>query len=291
MSIMTQLEFELDFSNSEKQLAKYILDNGEEILTLSIKELAKKTYTSPATIVRLCQKIGLEGFLDFKIKYSAELQYDNTSQKRIDVNYPFKSNDTPVQIAHKIASMHKETIDDTIKLIDFKTLDKSVSTILKANHIYIYGNGNSLLAGMSFQHKMLRIQKPVTLCTLPGEHNFLSYMANIDDVAIIISYSGETKELVDNAKLLYEKKIPIIAITSIGDNQLSRYATYVLNTGSREKIFSKIAPFASKTSIEYILDLLFSCIFTLDYNNHLYHKLKYDKAYDFRHPQKSPINE
>ena len=73
---MTQLEFELDFSTSEKQLAKYILEHGEKVLQYSIQDLAKKTYTSPATIVRLCKKIGLHGYSDFKIKYSAELQFD-----------------------------------------------------------------------------------------------------------------------------------------------------------------------------------------------------------------------
>ena len=83
MSIMTQLEFELGFSNSEKEIAKYILNHGEEVLTMSVKELAKKTYTSPATIVRLCKKIGLEGYNDFKIKYSAQLQYDFLFVNRI----------------------------------------------------------------------------------------------------------------------------------------------------------------------------------------------------------------
>lgn len=76
MSIMTQLEFELEFSHSEKEIGRYILNHGEEVLNMSVKELAKKTYTSPATIVRLCKKIGLKGYNDFKIKYSAELQYD-----------------------------------------------------------------------------------------------------------------------------------------------------------------------------------------------------------------------
>ena len=69
---MTQLEFELDFSHSEKEIAHYILNEGEKVLNLSIKELAKKTYTSPATIVRLCHKLGLEGYGDFKIKYSKD---------------------------------------------------------------------------------------------------------------------------------------------------------------------------------------------------------------------------
>ena len=89
MSIMTQLEFELDFSHSEKEIAHYILNEGEKVLNLSIKELAKKTYTSPATIVRLCHKLGLEGYGDFKIKYSAELQFDLAHTDRIDVNFPF----------------------------------------------------------------------------------------------------------------------------------------------------------------------------------------------------------
>lgn len=95
---MTQLEFELDFSHSEKQIARYILDNGEDVLSMSVKELANKTYTSPATIVRLCRKIGLEGYNDFKIKYSAELQYDKRNQKRIDVNFPF--------LPHEIGRAH-----------------------------------------------------------------------------------------------------------------------------------------------------------------------------------------
>ncbi len=57
MSIMTQLEFELEFSESEKEIAKYILNHGEAVLSMSVKELAKHTYTSPATIVRLCKKL------------------------------------------------------------------------------------------------------------------------------------------------------------------------------------------------------------------------------------------
>ena len=88
MSIMTQLEFALDFTHAEVEIAHYILNHGEDVLNLSIKELAKRTYTSPATIVRLCRKLGLEGYNDFKIKYSAELQYTLTKTKRIDVNFP-----------------------------------------------------------------------------------------------------------------------------------------------------------------------------------------------------------
>lgn len=290
MSIMTQLEFELDFSSSEKQLARHILNHGEEVLTLSIKELAKQTYTSPATIVRLCHKLGLEGYADFKIKYSAELQFDRHSSNRIDVNFPFVKEDSSHQIAHKLASLHQEAIEDTLKLLDFNQLENIVKAITKAKNIYIFGSGNSILAGLSFQHKMMRIKKLVEVKLIPGEQVFMAYAINPDDIAIIISYSGETQDIVTTAQLLKSKKTPIIGITSIGDNQLSKHCTYILNTGSREKIFSKIAPFSSKTSIEYILDIVFSCYFKLNYDQYVEEKISTDKQFDMRHP-KSPVND
>lgn len=61
-----------------------------------------------------------------------------------------------------------------------------------------------------------------------------------------------------------------------------------MNTGSREKIFSKIAPYSSKTSISYLLDLIFSCIFRLNYDHYINEKINRDKLFDHRHPYKVP---
>lgn len=291
MSIMTQLEFELDFSNSEKEIAHYILNEGENILHMSIKELAKQTYTSPATIVRLCQKLGLDGYSDFKIKYSAELQIDLANHNRIDVNFPFKESDNDITIAHKLANMNQEVITETMQLIDYDQLAKIVNELYKHQEIDVYGTGNSLLAALSFQHKMMRIQRNVNVKNIAGEQVFMSYNSNDKKIALIISYSGETYELLKIARILKEKKTPIIVLTSVGDNHLSHYANYVLNMGSREKIFTKIAPFASQISMEYLLNLIYSCIFNKDYQNNIYYKISHDKENDMRHPNQSPINE
>lgn len=291
MSIMTQLEFELEFSESEKEIARYILNHGDDVLSMSVKELAKNTYTSPATIVRLCKKIGLEGYNDFKIKYSAELQYDLHHSNRIDVNFPFEKKDTHPMICHKLASLSEEVIADTIKLIDFDQLEKIVDLLYQSHDIDIYGSGNSLLAAMSFQHKMMRIARNVNLKALHGEQVFLSYNSDEKRIAVIISYSGETHDLIQIAQILKEKKTPIIVLTSIGDNHLSHYADYILNIGSREKIFTKIAPFASQVSMEYLLNVIFSCVFQKDYDQNIQNKISYDKKNDSRHPLSSPVSD
>lgn len=291
MSIMTQLEFELDFSESEKEIGRYILNHGDEVLSMSVKKLAQETYTSPATIVRLCKKIGLEGYNDFKIKYSAELQYDLHHSDRIDVNFPFDKSDTHQMICHKLSSLTQEVIADTVKLIDFNQLDQVVDLLYHNHEIDIYGSGNSLLAAMSFQHKMMRIQRNVNLKVLHGEQIFMSYNSNENRIAIIISYSGETNEIIQIAQILKEKKTPIIVLTSIGDNRLSHYADYILNIGSREKIFTKIAPFSSQISIEYLLNVIFSCLFQKDYDENIENKISYDKKNDIRHPLSSPVSD
>ena len=288
---MTQLEFELEFSESEKEIAKYILNHGEAVLSMSVKELAKHTYTSPATIVRLCKKIGLEGYNDFKIKYSAELQYDLQHTDRIDVNFPFQKDDSHPLICHKLASLSQEVIADTVKLIDFNQLHQIVDLIYHYPTIDIYGSGNSLLAAMSFQHKMMRISRDVNLRVLHGEQIFMSYNTNPDRIGMIISYSGETNEVIQIAQTLKEKKTPLIVLTSIGDNRLSHYADYILNIGSREKIFTKIAPFASQISMEYLLSVIFSCLFQKDYEQNIQNKVGYDKKNDSRHPQSSPVSD
>ena len=63
------------------------------------------------------------------------------------------------------------------------------------------------------------------------------------------------------------------------------------NIGSREKIFTKIAPFASQTSIEYLLNVIFSCLFKKDYETNIQNKISYDKENDVRHPLHSPVND
>ena len=247
--------------------------------------------SSPATIVRLCKKIGLDGYNEFKIKYSAELQYDYNHSRHIDVNFPFTKDESLHSICHNVATLSQESIYDTMQLIDFETLEKIIDLLEKYQDIDIYGSGNSLLAAMLFEHKMMRIQRTVNIKHLNGEQAFMSYNSNPNRLALIISYSGETQELDKIAEILKEKKTTTVVITSIGDNNISRYADYVLHTGSREKIFKKIAPFASFTSIDYILHIIFAGLFQRNYHENVLNKISYDKKNDARHPIMSPINE
>ena len=120
MGLLKKIELANNFSSVERILGKYVLENGEKVLNMSTKELAKATFTSPASIVRFCRKLEYEGYNDFKIALAAQLQYSRLSNDDINANYPFKGTDSVYTVASNIANLSKESIDITMKNLDLE---------------------------------------------------------------------------------------------------------------------------------------------------------------------------
>ena len=175
MIISNKLESMDSLSKSEEVLAKYILNQKENIEKLSTKDLANATYTSPSTVIRLSQKLGFSGWNELKEKYLEELQYLNQHFSNIDSNFPFESHDTLMNIASKIGHLASESIEDTLSLLKNDELNKAVTLLDKSQIINIFGISNSLLMAYDFKHKMLRINRHVEIMNLPGEQDYCSF--------------------------------------------------------------------------------------------------------------------
>ena len=74
MSVLIKLREHKSLSNSESEVRDYILKNSKSVITMSTQELASKSFTSPATVIRLCQRLGLKGFSELKIMIASELK-------------------------------------------------------------------------------------------------------------------------------------------------------------------------------------------------------------------------
>jgi len=94
-------------------------------------------------------------------------------------------------------------------------------------------------------------------------------MLTSNDCAICLSYSGESDPLFQALGYLKANHVPLIAITSIGENRLSRLADVTLHVTTREKAYSKIGGFSSLTSMALVLDILYSSYFGLNYDQNL----------------------
>lgn len=276
MLIISKLSFQDRLSISEKSIANYLLEKGAQIIDYSIRTLADDTYTSPATIVRFCKKLGFSGFEEFKKEFIKELEYLDQSSGAVDFNFPFSKEDTPRKVANRIVALYEETIHDTISLLYFEELRKAVTLLRSHCKIYIYSWGTAMNQAESFREKMLKIGHSVIISNNLNYQLYEVQSLSSTDVAIIISYSGETPQIVQIAKECRRRFVPIIAITSFGENSLTQYASCKLTLSTKESIYQNLGDYSSHLSINLLLDILYSAYFLENYDKNYQNKL--DKA-------------
>lgn len=90
MNLFINLKENKDLSKNERILADYILKHPEDVLKMSSKDLGKVCFVSTATVYRLCDKLGLSGFSDLKIKITSSL--DDYRKSNEDFNFDFPVN-------------------------------------------------------------------------------------------------------------------------------------------------------------------------------------------------------
>lgn len=80
-----------------------------------------------------------------------------------------------------------------------------------------------------------------------------------------------SKGMLKVAKVLKKKRVPIVIITADPDAVISKMASYVIQTGTKEKkdMISKLSLYGSQLAVHYILDCLFSFIYSKDYYENL----------------------
>ena len=209
------------FSNSENSIIHFLLENPDDIKNATTKDLAMKTFTSPSTIVRLAQKLGFQGYNDFKIEFLAAVQQIDSPLVSIDANFPFKKEDGITEISSNLSQLFVDAVKETNSLVDEDTYDKVVDLLDQATFIDIYGVGSNQHLAYNFTLDMRRINKEVTTSTSQQEQLIKATTSNKDRVALIISYTGETKDILEICQLLKATDSPMICISSVGNNTIS----------------------------------------------------------------------
>ena len=280
--LLTEKMRQTRFSNAENTLVDYILKQYLAIKDLTVKEIAEANFVHPSTLIRVAKKLGYNGWLELRDEFLSEQTYLQTYFDDVDANLPFQTNDGLMTIANKIASLERTTINDTLSLLNHDDLQKAKQLLLKSKKIKIFGSNANLLISQDFALKMRRIQKDVVTSQTMGENAYEAFNSQEDTCAILISYTGENSYILQVAEILKRRKAPFIALTSIGDNTLASMSQAVLRMTTRERLYSKIANFTINSSICYLLDVLYSCVFAEDYQKNLNHLIEIGDLVDNR---------
>lgn len=269
MFLLDSLQDKNNLTNNEQQIAGYILEHLDSIPSMTINELAKNTYTSHSAIVRLAQKMGYDGFKEFKLALSKVAYHQQYSQSNVNVNFPFDPYDSAGQIAKKMADLSIATIQNTHAQIDEKALSKAAEQLDKAKRIFLFSVGDSQIRSRSFQNKMVKINKFVILAEEYSDETWAAANLDKEDCALFLSYGANSKQHLNMITHFHKQKIPAIVITGNLESDLVKFASLVIAIKQSEDDFFKIATFSSQIAFEYILDTLFSILYTKEFQGNL----------------------
>ena len=265
MSVLIKLRDYRNLSAAENQVREYILKYPKKVLEYTVYELAKESFTSPATVVRLCKKIDIKGFARLKVLLAEETKYFQDMKLNLLDTTTIEKNDSPHAIIEKITNIAVKTIEETRVLVNEKQFMQVARLLQKAVIVDFYGVGASSPVAIDAQYKFMRIGKNVITYQLYDRQYVQAVNSDASHVGIIISYSGETKEMLKIAGILQKNGTPVVAVTSSGENSLNRIADYNLVVTAKETVFRSGA-MASRTAQLYIIDILYALYCSLDYD-------------------------
>lgn len=223
-----------EMGKAEKQIADWIEENPGKIISLSIVELAEQCKCSEATIVRFSKRLGLSGYQELKISLAAE-----NGGSPVSTN--ISEEDTPYQIYEKVCNDIYLSLEKTKKSLLPESLLLAANTICKAQKIVIFGLGNSASVAMDASHKFMRAG--LNCVAYSDNHMQVIAASHLKEgsVAIGISHSGSSKDIVDALKIAKEHGATTIAITNNGKSPILKHSDIVLSTSADETRYNILA--------------------------------------------------
>ncbi|ACO76464.1 transcriptional regulatory protein HexR [Azotobacter vinelandii CA] len=192
---------------SELKVADHVLLDPAAAMHSSMASLAQEVGVSEPTIVRFCRAIGCTGFQDLKLKLAQSLAAGASFGQ-----FAIHENDSVVDFSLKIFDTTLHTLMEVRERLDPEALQHAIDAIAKAPRIEFYGFGASGAVAIDAQHKFFRLLLTAAAYSDPHMQAMSAVTLKPGDVAICISQSGRSKDLLITANLVRETGATLVTL-------------------------------------------------------------------------------
>jgi len=242
-----------NLSEVNKRIADYILRNTESFYRNTASEIASKTKTSPASVIRFAKHMGYEGLDGLKLSLASD-QGAKKNNKNIDPI--ISANDSIDELCEKVELLVNDTTTDVFSTVDRGQLAAAIESVKKARKVYLFGIGASSLIAYDLYHKFNR-------AGFQANYNFDVHMSieflnygNEQDVLIAVTYSGHTKEILLACEIAKKKNIHIIMITRNDSQKIQDLSNEILLVPNNEYLL-RVGAISSLVSSMIIGNVLY----------------------------------
>lgn len=254
MNLIDQLNSQLPtFSPTDRKIAQTILKAPAQVVNLTIANLAQQAQVSQASISRFCKTLGLAGFHQLKIQLaqlaptpSPSLPTDNVAQALTGIT------------ANKVAELQQ-----TLTNLDPATLKTILSSLRQANVIQVAAAGGTQPVAADAVYKFNQLGK--LAITDPTWDTAIGQTLNLPAgaVLLVISNSGETRDLLKQIHAAHQRHLTVIAITNRADSPIALAADQHIQTAVRQQVLASEYYF-SRVAATAVIEALFLLLLTQD---------------------------
>ena len=227
-----------EFSRSQKDVARYIVDHLDEAAFLTAEELARRASTSSSTVVRFSQALGFEGY--------PELQQAAIEEYRTTIAGPSASNGGGALFSFDHSELEGSlsadysNLEETARKLTPEQVDDSVSALATAQRIVIVGVDQMAFFASYLRHTLSLLDIRAEIVASTGGES-LQRLGRIDESTLVITLSaGRAHPLLLRAmKLALHRGARTLAISDATMSEVGEHAELTLYFSSNSPSFAR----------------------------------------------------
>jgi DNA-binding MurR/RpiR family transcriptional regulator len=212
---------------AEARVAQAVLTDPALVTSESVSDLAARAGSSTATVVRMCRRVGFDGFYRFKIALAHEVGMNR------QFGHPSLTSTDSATVVQSALLADAQEIADSVPLVDSNAFDLAVEAITNATDVLFAGVGTSgPLAQLGALRFLVLGVHAIALQDVQAQ-DLAARLLRPGSACVLISHTGSSKETVGIAKSARAAGASTIAITSFARSPLAKACDIVLSTGNR----------------------------------------------------------
>ncbi|ROO85127.1 RpiR family transcriptional regulator [Actinocorallia herbida] len=242
---------------AEQAIARVVLGDPGAAAELTISELAQASGTSETTVTRFCRNLGLKGYAQLRLQLATEAERLRADQRAGTVLGGDIGPDDPLPtLVEKVAFADVRAVEDTIAQLDTEVLAALVAALGEAGRVAVFGVGSSAVVATDAAFKLYQAGCQATAWSEVHAALMSASSLRRGDVALAMSHSGRSREIVDVLAEARRSGATVAVITSNPQSPAARLADHVLVTAARETTF-RTGSTASRIAQLTVVDCIF----------------------------------
>jgi len=226
-------------SKKRRLIIQYALDYPDKVVLMRMEELGDKLDVNPATIVKACKAIGLNGFYELKELLKNEVQLTRVDSIFNSMIKEVRAQSNPQKVAQDAILGDIMMLQKTYDAIDFEVIEKIANAIINSKQTYIIGLGHIGLVA-NYMERICRSAVPQIHASTEYHGELFLNMAHFskEDVVIGICLDKCQNQTINALKVAKtEKKATTISIVDSDLSPLIECSDYSITINSSNSFY------------------------------------------------------